>query len=697
MKLSDLDPSDIEQVKQPKEVEPTKLKLSDLHPDDVVPSEQTSHSPVADKIADLVSKYTPIALTPFSSEHTADKLGEFASNHIPVVGSLAQVGGQTVSDALKGAQQGATLGWRDELIGGVKAAGKTGLEALTGELPENKNQNYSGVIPNAYEELLNNYKKYKGEEQQSLAEAKQRSPIATGVSQFAGSMLPFGAAFKAAKMAPIAAGTAPEIVSALKNAQLTRNIGVGAGLGATQGLGESDKSGGELATDVAIPAVLGGAATGVTEKFIAPALTNKANRVVEYLKNQPWAKQLAATIENKVKGGTLFGEQGTAASSNLSSDLSSDISNTITNNVKQQTEQMADAFKQGASQRLDPTKASVDDIQKIGDLKSVLQNYLPNDFKNVAENQDGEIIRKNPLIKDLSNYFDDLENGNMSPKDANAFRQVLKNIKSKLITSDDPSPTLRNLANYIDQNGIMQTLENMSKTAGTDVGQLNTNISQARQVVDPFVQKTGKIVDTEAGEVPIKWSSDLPIESQEDKITGVLDNLAKHGGKTSALGTDARKGIADLQTLLTNAKIANPGLDINPSEVATKLQNQSYLNAAQQRVTGIREKDSIFKWRELLNKYKWAEFGSKAPIAQKLSKILLSATPEEGQLAANRLYQNPKTVQIAKDYTDALISKNPTKISNVVFKIMQIPDAKKALGIDDENENNSTYNPGANQ
>lgn len=662
MKLSDLDPAD---------VQPQQLKLSDIHPDDVAASPVSEH-PVADKIENAISTLTPI--TPVSNNPHEQDLANIAGK-IPGVGSYLKTAMETGSDMKRGLQHGISLGLNDEVVGGLKAAGKTGLEALTGELPEKKS---------AYEELLDNYKKYKGAEQQGLEAAKQRSPIMTGAGNIAGGFVPVGMALNAVKLAPLAANAAPEAISAAQNNQLLRNVATGAGLGATQSYGESDKSGYPLVSDVAAGAALGAGSSLIGDTVVAPHISKKIDRGFEYLKDQPWAKQLAATVQNKVAGGTLFGEKGTAANSALSKDLSTDIADALTDNTNKAVQQKTGMLTYGPQTFLQP---KVDDFKTFNEVQDTLKNTFPQDFKNITTNDKGEIIKNKSAIRDLSNEFDDLYSGKMTPAGADDFRKQLKELSYNLKTSADISPSTKKLGQYIQNSGVIEKLENLSKAAGTDIKQLNSNISQSLNAVDPFVQKAGKILDI--NQASPKWASDSSPEKQYQAIMDTLNNLSNKGGRITGLGTDARASIAELQDILARAKAANPNLNINPAEAARKLQNQSYLNAAQQRVTGVSDRDpSVFGWGDLINPRWLAEKASRFSSVQDLSKKLLNATPAESQAAANALYSNPATKSLGRQLSTAATSGDSSKVNNTLFQLMQNPAAKKALGMNnDEDEN----------
>lgn len=178
MKLSDLNPDDIEEVEQPT------MKLSDLNPEDI--EEEDS-------------------------------------------------GPSSFESGLRGAAQGASLGFADEIAGG--------LESLVSD---------------------KSYKQARDESRQAYRAAEDANPITYNSGQ-------------------VGAGVATAFIPGLnlaKGATLAARAGQAAAMGAAAGLGSSDEedlSG--MALDTAKGAALGGALQGAGEKIVAPAVKYGAGKL----------------------------------------------------------------------------------------------------------------------------------------------------------------------------------------------------------------------------------------------------------------------------------------------------------------------------------------------------------------------------------------------------------------------------------
>ena len=571
--------------------------------------------------------------------------------------SISKLPEDTTPSALesitRGGLQGISGGFSDEAMAGGAAGLQTIEDAIKSKIPEKES---------TIEHLVNQYKRYKGMAESDEAKAKAAHPYLYGGSELAGGFVPAGLAFKS-----------------VAGADLATKIATGAGLGAAAtygGLGQNEK---DQAEKVAEGAALGGAGTLVGEKVISPLIKAGANKLVASLQDQPWANQLAATVKNKMAGGTLFGRAGAQDVEAQSAKLSSDVANALTGNVEGNIGEMGNAFTQGAEQRLKPNR---DQLQVISDIKSKFGNYF-----NGAYDDD----------------FDKLVKGQMSPKEANDFRKQLTSTISDLWQDNNvqTKPGSIKLAQYIKNSGIIPTLEDMSTNAGTDIGQLNSNISAAREPLDAFMQKTGSIVEDPNQQ--FKWSSSTPIEKQNLTVQNTVNKLLQQSGRSTDLGAKSANKLADLQSLLENAKKVSPSLGGEAPDFATnmakKLQQQSFLNAAEQNVAGLRERKleavNPVTWATNagINPYRAAELSTHVPglkgIVSDVADKLLAPSPIERQAISQGLRSGQGTAHLADAYEQAIDSKNPGRINNVIFQILQNPMAKKAVGIN-TNPNSNT-------
>ena len=142
--------------------------------------------------------------------------------------------GSDLKDLGIGAAQGATLGFADEIYGGLKGA----KEALTSE-----------------KQFVDEYRKAQKEAETSYKEAKERSPwLVQGAEVAGGLLIPGGAGLQGAK--------ALKGLGAIKKAALIGSIGGGiAGAGSSEGTLESPE---ELGKDIALGGAVGGVLGGAT-------------------------------------------------------------------------------------------------------------------------------------------------------------------------------------------------------------------------------------------------------------------------------------------------------------------------------------------------------------------------------------------------------------------------------------------------
>lgn len=146
--------------------------------------------------------------------------------------------------ALRSGMQGASLGFADELMGGLNA----GIEKLTGyDVSDLGNIRKSEMIGKPYSDI------YDQRVQQIRAAnlaAEKANPTTAMVSDVAGSMIVPGAAMGTASKLPMLA-------------RLGTQAAIGAGAGAIEGAGRADSPEGILSADTAKKAALGGAIGGV--------------------------------------------------------------------------------------------------------------------------------------------------------------------------------------------------------------------------------------------------------------------------------------------------------------------------------------------------------------------------------------------------------------------------------------------------
>lgn len=144
----------------------------------------------------------------------------------------------SLESAIRGAAQGATLNFADELAG-VLGAGKGAIQ--------------SGNLEN----LAKNYEQSRDESRAAYSAAEQANPLTYGGGQLAGA---------------VATSLIPGL-NVAKGASLAKNVAMGAGLGATAGFGAGEGLEGSLKS-AGVGATVGGAAGGLSKglETVSPKL-----------------------------------------------------------------------------------------------------------------------------------------------------------------------------------------------------------------------------------------------------------------------------------------------------------------------------------------------------------------------------------------------------------------------------------------
>lgn len=541
---------------------------------------------------------------------------------------------------IRGGLQGLSGGFSDEAVAGLNAAGKT----LTEDAIPNKSP---------LEHLLDNYHKAKSTEEAREKYVADQSPGLYYGSEIAGSFVPGSAAFKAAK-----------------GASMLGRIATGAGLGALSSYGKSgqDEKPEDVAQNAGVSAALGGVSVPIAEKIAAPLLSKGINKVGSWLQDSPSAKQLAAATLNAGKGGTVFGEAGPQNINIQNEELAKNTANAITKGVSEKNQDFTTAFENAAQNGRTLETPDTNASKNLGDFYQDLENGR---------------IRLDP---EHAQNLKSLNQGALPPNKANSTIQYLKQLKGENFDNPNIKNSTQNLIDDL-ENGANKTLD------GETIQRLNTGKRTAWEQVEPFIQKANDVIPDKAFQS--KSASDLSTPQMNSRIRSLIKSLTSKAGNSTTVGTEAQGKIQELQQLLkdTGMSVNFPG--VNPSEIGSNIQNQAYLNAAQQANQGVRydtnlglSKVGVFqqiKDKGLL--FGAEKLGKNSQVAQNIAGRILSRDPIAMREAAQALSQNPKTAKLAEELIKASELNNSQKITNTTFQIMQNPEAKAILGLD--NKNNS--------
>jgi hypothetical protein len=649
MKLSELDPNEIEVV------QPTKLKLSELNPDEITPIGAST----ADEVENVISKGLDFALPSF------DKAQAMAKK-VPIVGDMLQGGLETAEDAFTGAQN-LGFGARDNIMGAIKGVGKTALEMATPLVSEDK------FPEHPLEQLYNNYKKYRDAAKVQQEAASQRSPIANTVGDVAGGFVSGAPILKGAK----ALGLGAEGLLLASNANrakkglsavtpMMRAVDVAKSAIPSAAMGGLAAYGNDQ--DVGTGIVAGGLLGPLAEQVIVPGITKGINAGFNALEDSTGAMQAAATLLNASKGGSVFGRQGPGKIQIRNQELAGETAEKISSGLKQMNDEFTVAFK------------AAEDVGKVLDRPGVnIQKNVSNLMEDLAEKR---INLAPEQIEVLQNYF----NGSLKPSKASEFIQSLKSIRAKTMEE-----TLRNsLGNVISdlETATNKILDN------TTLQRLNAAKSTAWKQVEPFIQKANEVVPDPSFH-PTS-GSDLSVKQINLRMKSLFDYLIDNAGVDTRTGIEAAEKIQQLQQILKDANSSVNFKGVNPSEIASNLQNQSYLNAALSASKGVRQ-NSSFKPANFLEKAidKSLLWGTErmAPgnmlgsdTAKRISERLLGKDPLQMREAAMSLGKDSRTKKLAEELIRGQEINNNQRITNATFQILQNPTAKALLSEQEEEQ-----------
>lgn len=547
------------------------------------------------------------------------------NNESPVMNTLSNIQRAKQHIALSGLQ-GVTGNFLDEIVAGAGALGERGLEEV-------------GLKKNTGRSLSDLYNEYKKSVRDEFAKKEEGSGLlesgAANIAQLGGSLIGPG-----------------KVVGAAAKAGKLATLGSAAVTGALEAAGKSEaEAPSELAKETAAGAgagLIGGAGGELASKGIGYL----AGRAVE----SPLAKQFAATVLNKAKGGTLFTDTGKEAVEQQSRGLIKDITDEITSPLSAKNAEFGKAFKTAKEQG----QTLVPDIA---------EQKIVSDFKTIL-GDDAEAL--------FGDYLEKLNKGTLNPDEANQLRRAIKDLVANLKSgkSSDAIDAARQfkLGQKLEGTGIVNSLEEMSSRAGTDIGKLNLEKQKAYEALEQIVPgiREGR-------------ASSLTDEQIRDKTGTYLSELLEKSGLGTTRGTEGAVDIKELYNKLGKLRKAGQ-LDVNEEEIARKLQNQATLEAARKKVSGYTEQadETVNRIIDKLKPKKLSIYGVAEGLAgnkgiQDVSKFLLEANNERLLGVANRLIGDPAYAHLGKSLAEAVETNARPKINAAIFTMMQNPATRSLI------------------
>jgi hypothetical protein len=530
-----------------------------------------------------------------------------------------------VHDLLLNAGQGATLGFGDEILGGVQALANTA----------------SGK--SKLENLLDTYRKYQKENEKGVEESLQRHPVLGTGAQLAGGLLIPGAG---------TLGAIGEGATALQAAKTGAKAG--AVMGGLAGIGGSKETLGNIpglleegAKGAGIGALTGGALSGISR-----GIGNYASKVVS---DSPELERDVTAFREGLAGNKTSGKTGPQT-----------ILADIRDKVNSASEQILKPAKQAAEEYGKAVESATgtltgDNLDNFTNTLIDNIDVLPTKFKP-KQTEDGEFIVRG--LPELENIL----NGNGTARDLKTLQIKLRDQLGSMEYGDANKGKLKQILEET-SNGLQSLIppeklaELNQKYSGAFsipeqlLGKKLSGISyndRAPEVQDALNQLVGKVG---YGNVPghearqtlndiIKTGVDFANKNPEYQFDskGVNDLISQAGRKMAAIG--ASSGLS--------GKLGAETGKVNPFEAVANLSSN---RAGFANTIGRIASSPV------------SPYG----MATAAEPTLLSA--------ANTLKNVPGLSKLGQTLEDSINNKSSVAKNAAMMAIMQNPAARKALGV----------------
>lgn len=577
------------------------------------------------------------SISPIETPDTAEQepgLGEAALEKVGALGA--------------GLAKGASLGFADEL-GGAAAAAYHKLAQDEGDAS-----------------LSELYNKYKQLTKQKLDEAQEKSLLGK-VGEIGGNIA------TGALLLPTGVGLAGTALA-------------GAGAGALQSAGESEGQDlSEIGKDVAKGAV-SGAAFGALGHGIAKGAGALAKKAMD----SPMSAQLAATFKNAEQGGSIFGKEAGDVLQAQGEKLSKNVGEELLQPIAVKSQRMSQAFKaaEEAGKKLQPSEEAEQVIKgaakklRIGNIVDDIESKINPEIETFA--RPSALTELSDTTTDFGSELKKLLSGKMSPEEANSFRTRFKDYVYNLGRKgkEEALPSLVKKAESLNESGLVDTIEDLSKNAGVDISKMNADIHESRNAIEKILglQNTS--------------SKDPQVVAEE--AASAIQRILGQEGQTTLQGDKGRQA---LKTLYQNVKdyAKDSDLNIDPNKMLEDISNLALKKAARRNVTGVTEAStettkglinsignkilaSPYAMTEAVAKRKIPSILGGEKLAKSLSGVsdkILSADNEQLKLIASEFGKNPQFEHLAKELAQAIETGSKQKLNSALFVISQTPAARE--------------------
>jgi len=593
--------------------------------------------------------------------------------------SMLQSIGEGASDLARGAAQGATLGFADELTAGA-LAGKDYLQELI----------QSGKADN----FLQKYRSRKDIEDQLLKQAEERSPILSTVGEVGGSLLAGAALAPVSLTANLGRTAFKEALKTGGKAALGKEIvkrlatgGVDAALtGAITGLGQSEgkieENPQQIAEDMKSGAITG-AVVGPILNTVIPAPYSKEfeKTVINPSKQQagPLMRQVKRAYQEGKEGNLLFGEPAHKAVAEKELSTTKELTEKLFQGRERLGNEIGnildDAGEQGIKIGLADDAINSAEFDAIDTLVNKgFRRQLP-----LSAKENG------PIMGDLIRFM----HGDLDPRSAHELSKTLKEIRPSIKDNIELNNLIGDAIDAIDSKlGSIPGLEG-AKGAFKRYSEATTDRILSGNAPKSFLNTQGQEISN--------LVNTGGVNDARGKIADKIQQLILKSQKPGASKKEYFDTLNLLEKELGDLSKSNPevlekaGLS-DWKGFINKLKDTADLSAVSQYIRGYDPSvESVNTLKGILNPtaniYRGANLAGKA--AGYVEKHLFNA-PKEVLANLTTTLEREGFKDYAQGLQNALQTADQNKQNAILFSLMQNPNIRNSLpawlGINNEEE-----------
>lgn len=619
---------------------------------------------------------------------------------------------ETASDFGTGVQQGATMGFSDEIGAGIQAL----LAKVSGKTAHDQELIDQGFTGDLQPDMTSIYKEAQAKNQADVLNAQERSPVASFTGELAGGL---ASAIPTAGFGASAAGSKVALRELLKNSgkmaaakELVKRAGgaaiANAPLGALYGAGSSQegkligatpeeraKLGGDTLKGAAIASATG---AGISlAKDLGPIAIDKAGDLAKYsldkFKGTDVGRQMGRAFDigkeglddvrlspetGKPQGGKLYGISDADSSANILK-MQENTANDLTKDVfgaDKQISKNVGRVIQDASDGGVLVNPDASGMKSISDLGTFLDN------RPAIMGSD----ETNKVVEAVSRF----NTGRMTPMEAQELKLNLGN----MIDSLDPMSD-----DYKIVNRAYESLNNTLRESVPGYNEANKLMSDYRGNVTESVLSKGKDAEFRKG-----FQSDkaFPKADFQSEILSIVKELNAPGTQADKKKEIFSKFIEKMDEFERSQPGILKSLGLNKDEIINKVSDVADISNVRKQMLGYEPSKSGVKGTfeqvaDVFNPksqgYRLSNYAGRASRVGKNGLDKVSQTlfhqPEEMLMQHAQQLKSGKLPFLGDSLEKAIQNKDQTAKNAALFAIMQNPKARQELGMttDDFDEN----------